>query len=103
VEEAVAELRADYLRGLPVRLATMEASFTAARTGDAAALRKATVEAHRIRGTAGSIGLGAIGALGGRIEDAAQQIAEGGAIGAAWAEIDAALAALREAAAKGPV
>lgn len=94
VAEAVAELRAEYLRGLPARLASLGEALAAARAGDAAALRRAAVEAHRIRGTAGSIGLAALGVAAGRVEDAADQIASGAPPGPAWAAIDAGLAAL---------
>jgi HPt (histidine-containing phosphotransfer) domain-containing protein len=94
VEEAVAELRAEYLRSLPARLASLGEALAGARAGDAAALRRATVEAHRIRGTAGSIGLAALGVEAGRVEDAADQLAAGAAPGPAWAEIDAAMAAM---------
>jgi len=94
VEAALDDMRADYLRDLPAQVAQLGDAARRARpaTSDAAALRRATAEAHRIHGTAGTLGLSAISEVAARVERALGPVAGDDA---AWAEVDAALAELR--------
>jgi HPt (histidine-containing phosphotransfer) domain-containing protein len=82
---ALAAMRDDYLAKLPALGAQL---VEAARRGrdDAAARKEATVTAHRIRGTAGSLGLTAVGEAAGKLEDALEE--------GRWEAVDGALAEL---------
>lgn len=77
-------VRQQYLAGLPALIDALSLAFSAGDTAAAADV------AHRIHGTAGSCGLGAVSASAGRVEDL---LLEGGSA----ADVVAALAALRAA------
>jgi CheY-like chemotaxis protein len=71
----LAALRDDFIARMPAQLAQLAAVVAAAATAtDEAGARKlaatAAAEAHRLRGTAGSLGLGAFAASMSRLEDA---------------------------------
>jgi HPt (histidine-containing phosphotransfer) domain-containing protein len=78
-------LRVDYAERLPARVRRIARALRASRRapGDAELRERARVLAHRLRGTAGSYGLPAVGAAAGRIEDALGR--------SSWDEIEAAL------------
>jgi HPt (histidine-containing phosphotransfer) domain-containing protein len=66
---ALAALRDDYLDKLPALGAHLADTARKSRE-DASARKEATHAAHRIRGTAGSLGLIELGEAAGKIEDA---------------------------------
>jgi HPt (histidine-containing phosphotransfer) domain-containing protein len=109
VSDPLAALRAEYVRDLPARVAIVAAAVQRAKEGGAPP-REAATEAHRIRGTAGTLGLTEVSDAAGRIEDAIDAWGlrpdEPGSApeppvdhpAVAWAELDAALADLERAA-----
>lgn len=74
IRAAIAEMRAEYLRELPEKLAALVVLAARAKEDDDA-FREARMEAHRIFGTAGSLGLDAVSAAAGRMERAMMAIA----------------------------
>jgi HPt (histidine-containing phosphotransfer) domain-containing protein len=85
VRDPLTALRVDYAERLPGRVRRIGRALRASRRapGDAELRERARSLAHRLRGTAGSYGLPAVGAAAGRIEDALAR--------ASWDEIEAAL------------
>lgn len=87
----IAELTAEYMEELPVRLRRLGETIEAARLhGDASARKEAVTEAHRLQGTGGSLGLHEISEAARRIEDAL--LASEGTT--AWQEVERGLADL---------
>lgn len=75
VSEVIAHLAAEYARALPGKLAELRAAAdraASAEPGDPAR-EDATRRAHRLRGTAGSYGFAAVGALCGQLESALRE------------------------------
>ncbi len=92
MNDPLAAIRAEYLRDLPARVAVVAAAVSRARESGAAP-RDAAVEAHRIRGSAGTLGLCALSEAAGRVEDA---IVDHDPV--AWIDLEGALADLERAA-----
>ena len=79
LQRFIAAQRADYLQGLPEKLARMRELWNAgAAAVDPAALAAITRLAHSIHGTAGTYGLADIGRAGGAIEAALDALGEPG-------------------------
>ncbi len=96
MDEALRDLRASYRERLPQQLDELTERLSAAREPDgAAALRQAREISHRLAGTAGSYGLGDIGAELGKIDDALREVAPEDAASARWRDIDAAVSEIR--------
>jgi len=76
IQATLATIRAEYLAELPAQIERL-ADAAQRAPADAAALGEAAAEAHRIRGTAGSLGLWEIGNAAGRLEDALDRAAAG--------------------------
>ncbi|APR86914.1 hypothetical protein A7982_12263 [Minicystis rosea] len=93
VEAALAEMRADYTRNLPAAVERIAGAVREAR-GDDDALQRATDEAHRIHGTAGSLQLWAISVAAGHVEEALEQVAHARTDTALWDLVGNALARL---------
>jgi len=97
IDEALRGLRSAYRERLPSQLDELSERLHAAREpGGPAAFRQAREIAHRLAGTAGSYGLGDIGAKLGTIDDALREVAPEDAATARWGDIDAAMAEIRE-------
>jgi chemotaxis protein histidine kinase CheA len=94
VAAEMAKLRAEYLAALPPRLEELRALLDAVRAapGAAAALTAARRMTHRLRGSAGTFGLGELGAAIAIIDDTLGAAAAPGAPPVDWAVVDAALA-----------
>ncbi|MBW2578533.1 MAG: response regulator [Deltaproteobacteria bacterium] len=96
MDEALRGLRVSYREKLPQQLDELTERLGAAREPDGdAAFRQAREISHRLAGTAGSYGLGDIGAELGKIDDALREVAPEDAAGARWRDIDAAVAEIR--------
>jgi CheY-like chemotaxis protein len=96
MDEALRSLRVSYREKLPQQLDELAERLAAAREPDGeAAFRQAREISHRLAGTAGSYGLGDIGAELGKIDDALREVAPEDAAGARWRDIDAAVAEIR--------
>lgn len=99
-EQLLASLGAEYARALPERLATLVESVEAARSRrqDAVALDRAILEAHRLRGTAGSYGFPGVSDAARRLEESLQAARETTPDESAWDQIESRVAStLREA------
>lgn len=91
IRAALVEMRGEYLRELPGKIARLGALLARA-PDDADAFREARMEAHRIFGTSGSLGLEEVSAAAGRMERAMMSIS-GELAGSAgdWSAVHAAL------------
>ena len=96
MDEALRGLRASYRERLPDQLDELTDRLRTAREPNgSAALRQAREISHRLAGTAGSYGLGEIGAELSKIDDALREVGPEEAANARWRDIDAAVAAIR--------
>lgn len=91
VEQALAELRRDFCRGLEERICRIEAARVSLGTdaqGAAKALNVISAEAHRISGVAGSLGLASVGNMARDLETAVEGLPKGALPAARAAELD---------------
>ncbi len=96
IDEALRDLRIAYREKLPGQLDELAEQLRAAREpGGMAAFQQALDLSHRITGTAGSYGLGEIGAEFEAIDDALREVAPENAASARWKDIEARVAAIR--------
>jgi chemotaxis protein histidine kinase CheA len=102
VVAALKELQAEYARYLPGIVAKLAASLRRAKEHpeDAAALEQARMQAHKLRGSAGSYGFADVGDAAVRIEDAATSMQNAGPVSRyeSWPELERAMAEMTAAA-----
>jgi CheY-like chemotaxis protein len=97
IDEALRGLRASYREKLPSQLGELIDRLRASREpGGSEAFLQAREITHRLAGTAGSYGLGDIGAALGKIDDALREVSEKDVENARWSDIDTAVAEIRE-------
>ncbi len=97
MDEALRGLRASYREKLPGQLGELTKRLRASReAGGSEAFLQAREIAHRLAGTAGSYGLGDIGAALEKIDDALREVSAEEVENARWSDIDAAVAEIRE-------
>ena len=97
MDEALRGLRASYREKLPDQLGELTEKLRASReAGGSEAFLQAREIAHRLAGTAGSYGLGDIGAALEKIDDALREVSADDVENARWSDIDAAVAEIRE-------
>jgi HPt (histidine-containing phosphotransfer) domain-containing protein len=100
---ALRELQAEYGKVLPTLVATLAGALERAKgaRSDGEALEEVRLQAHRLRGTAGSYGFREVGEAAIRIEEtvrAMQAGGEGAMPGDPWQELEGALEAMTAAA-----
>jgi diguanylate cyclase (GGDEF)-like protein len=87
IESLFAAATADYRLALPDRIAGLRRLFGAVVDGEHGALPSARAEAHKLAGTAGSYGFGAVGEAARVLERLAARCIEGGRVGTyEWAK-----------------
>jgi len=97
MDEALRGLRASYRERLPDQFGELTKRLRASReAGGSEAFLQAREIAHRLAGTAGSYGLGDIGAALEKIDDALREVSAEDIENARWGDIDAAVAEIRE-------
>jgi signal transduction histidine kinase/CheY-like chemotaxis protein len=97
MDEALRGLRASYREKLPDQLGELTEKLHASReAGGSEAFLQAREIAHRLAGTAGSYGLGDIGAALEKIDDALREVSADDVENARWSDIDAAVAEIQE-------
>jgi HPt (histidine-containing phosphotransfer) domain-containing protein len=97
MDEALRGLRASYREKLPDQLGELTEKLRASReAGGSEAFLQAREIAHRLAGTAGSYGLGDIGAALEKIDDALREVSADDVENARWSDIDAAVAEIQE-------
>jgi signal transduction histidine kinase/CheY-like chemotaxis protein len=97
MDKALRGLRASYREKLPGQLGELTKRLRASREpGGSEAFLQAREIAHRLAGTAGSYGLGDIGAALERIDDALREVSAEDVENARWRDIDAAVVEIRE-------
>jgi signal transduction histidine kinase/CheY-like chemotaxis protein len=97
MDEALRGLRASYREKLPAQLGELTSRLRASREPDGSeAFLQAREITHRLAGSAGSYGLGDIGAALGKIDDALREVSEEEIEDARWSDIEAALVEIQE-------
>jgi len=95
--DAAAALRETYRLGLAAKLAAIASAIAEARGGASASLDDAEALAHRLHGSAGAFGFGAVGEAAGRLERTLCVAARGAVSERPWCAIELAVAELHRA------
>lgn len=95
--DSAAELREAYRLGLAGKLAAIAGAIAEARAGASASLDDAEALAHRLHGSAGAFGFGAVGEAAGRLERTLCVASRGAVSERPWCAIELAVAELHRA------